>query len=161
MTHYSTGQKPEKLNAQAEKMATKIVAHFKGKAIPVLSYQGLSGITAATAVMLAIHRQDPMFPFVMCYVRKEGEESHGHAAEWEKCGLHALPLPWVGCFIDDFICSGSTYERVKAGTDLMIRDFSGCDTNAPETVTWEKNSVIVQVALSEFSVRDAARRGMF
>ena len=109
MPHYSYGQKPARLRIWAEKVADRLIEHYRGKGTgPLLVYRGLSGTTMATALALALTQKAPLLEFGMVYVRKPEERSHGASVEWE---LHATETTLLDpCFIDDFISSGSTYR---------------------------------------------------
>jgi hypothetical protein len=79
MSHYSLAQKPAKLKAWANKVANSIKE--EGIFNPVLVYTGMSGIAGATALSLALN--DLNIKHGMAYIRKEHEQSHGEAIEFD------------------------------------------------------------------------------
>lgn len=119
MSHYSNAQKPAELYTNAaQQVQDKLVRAYNGRSDvrPVLCYQGMSGIAAATAVRLYLHLHFPMFTCGMLYVRKPDEKSHGNRVEIEY--PHGWSMYDEGCacleavFVDDFICSGGTLREV-------------------------------------------------
>jgi hypothetical protein len=113
-THYSLAQKSRELLAQSELWAKTVVEYFMGartqKNIPIFCYSGMSGVSAATALVLAITRLYPDFKFRMMYVRKETERSHGIKVEHDlDFGMTSTVCKKaVLVFVDDFIASGAT-----------------------------------------------------
>lgn len=108
MSHYSLGQKPKELFKWAENMALSFLD--KGIHNPVLVYSGMSGISAATALSLALYKLGVYSG--MIYVRKEGEKCHGRHIERE------VPGDWENSsithiFVDDFIVDGINYDYCK------------------------------------------------
>lgn len=108
-THYSYAQNPKKLNAWAVRMARSVVKKFPDR-VPVLIYTGMSGIAYATALSGAIATQYPTYKFMLTYVRKDGESSHG--SRIERNPDVTFPPSAVGLFVDDFVESGQTVEDV-------------------------------------------------
>ena len=114
-THYSNAQTTTKLNNWAERKAKVIIARYKQaspdqRKPPLFCYTGMSGVSHATALSLALKRQSPRFKFGMAYVRKDNERSHG--CDVEHC-FKGFPIEYEGIFVDDFVCNGNTYNRVK------------------------------------------------
>ncbi len=122
--HYSLAQRPEALYKWATKSAQKLTEAMKGEfkgLTPVLVYSGLSGISHATALSMALHKRTPHFLF---YRRKDGENAHGNE-RWE----HNIPSnTWMKegdrqerdmflVFVDDLVSSGSTRHRCFSGIE--------------------------------------------
>lgn len=92
-----------------------------------LAFRGLSGTTLASAVLIETRRLNRELGAI--YVRKTGEESHGHHVEYG--------IPWslfklrTIIFIDDFIDSGETlqsvYEEIVADLQRMKESYSQPD----------------------------------
>lgn len=123
MTHYSDAQRPAALFDKASEIVEKIFRQFfteEQEYLPVLSYSGMSGISAVTAVSYLLQQKLEKvalpYAFGMAYVRKPNEESHGLPVEFDYVyGRHSLPLctlPKSLIFVDDFIDSGHTRDYV-------------------------------------------------
>jgi len=113
-SHYSNVQNPETVGPCAEAWAKHLIKKLKPKTgeqkkYPVLVYTGMSGIGAATVLMMKLHGLDPDFKFGMMYVRKDHEDSHGTMIEHNTESGDGLKTVYV--FVDDFICGGGTYAR--------------------------------------------------
>ncbi len=106
-THnYSLSQSPRRLG----EWASDVAAMIKESGIsPVLVYSGMSGVSAATALSLALH---PLgVNYHMCYIRKENEVSHGVKIEHTFVGWDdKIPEGFTLVFVDDFISSGTTMK---------------------------------------------------
>lgn len=82
-THYSDAQKPKQLRAWSIKNAGFLISHWrKTEKVAVLAYRGMSGISSATALTMALDAKRTKMPYIMVYVRKENEDSHGHPIEY-------------------------------------------------------------------------------
>ncbi len=111
-SHYGISMKANELKKWAKLVSKFIVADCKeDKVIPVLIYTGMSGITAATA--LALHFP-VKFRFILEYVRKEKEESHGCRVENSDSVNCRFDTPNNVRYylVDDFICSGATLRSM-------------------------------------------------
>lgn len=108
-THYSRTFLPT-FTTHCYNAARQIRDTFEhyGKGYPVLCYTGFSGIAAAT--MITAYLSDMGVRVEQVYVRKPGEKSHGGKIEFSNrnLGSHAVPV-----FVDDFVDSGKTHERVR------------------------------------------------
>lgn len=105
-THYSLAFEPAKLAKWAEREAERLANLFvntTGK--PVLVYTGLSGVSTATALMLALDKYEVKYG--MAYVRKTGENSHGAPVET----ANFTGGNYYMVFVDDFVCGGDTTRR--------------------------------------------------
>lgn len=125
MGHYSTGQQAVRLWPTATHFAEKLIEYFKkqGKGtIPLFMYRGMSGVSGATAVMLALHKDNPDFRYGMAYVRKPNEDSHSCGlvvSEW--VGLLQKDEKYVPVFIDDFISSGDTFRACVRAVQACVK----------------------------------------
>lgn len=101
--HYSYAQKPYMLKPWAYEEATSLIelnySHI------VLVYSGMSGISAATALSLALYERSK--DHSMIYIRKSNEVSHGESIECEN--FYSLENATF-LFVDDFIQSGTTRD---------------------------------------------------
>ena len=147
-THYDYSQNIAKLNAFAEKRAKRLVALFNKPAfkgyIPLLVYSGMSGISFAT--LLGLHLGKLNKRYGMAYVRKDKEESHGQKIEFT---IYSSDAKYQFVFVDDFICSGSTFEHALSNSIKTLRaDISHIShlrfSNPLKTGPWrcDKNSII-------------------
>jgi orotate phosphoribosyltransferase len=90
------------------KDAVEIINHTKGDTYPILVFQGLSGITRATAI--AMH-----YPNIgMLYIRKPGEKSveSNQIVSYYTSKPPGKVTPYL---IDDLIETGKTAKRLIAG----------------------------------------------
>lgn len=119
MSHYSLAHTPLKMIPWAKRIAVDIADEWKdSENIPVLIYQGMSGIAHATAISL-MYALETGKTIGMVYVRKEDEVSHGSRIEFEYEILHPHD-PVIGykknihldlIFVDDFWETGETFAR--------------------------------------------------
>lgn len=122
-THYSKAQNLPALSRIAKNKAESLIKLFSKKEYkgytPILAYSGMSGVAFAT--MIAFHLSQANFKYAMAYVRKPRENSHGVSVEI----MYNSPSPYQFVFVDDFISSGATFNRVIKGikkySDLYIR----------------------------------------
>jgi len=154
-THYSKALDPSELLAVAESFADSIKAHMDNHpeaGLPVLLYQGMSGIASATAIALSLwqkHRVEAK----MMYIRKDNEKSHGGMIEAsdrlfyeyernEDGNYEKTPALRFVIFVDDFISSGTTAARcermlqMREGQDKKI-DFYALTQRYPERIVPE------------------------
>lgn len=124
MAHYSKAQLADQLDQWAREAASRLIDKHKDWAglpsvrlddeldqhvkPPLLMYSGMSGISSATALSLAVYRQCGR-NIPMVYVRKDGERSHGSRVEHDYL---YRDYTYTGYFVDDFIDSGDTRHRV-------------------------------------------------
>jgi hypothetical protein len=110
-SHYDCSQELKKLNRLAASRAAELIKRFTKKEyrgfIPMLVYSGMSGIAFATAI--GIHLEKAKARYVMAYVRKKNENSHGEKIEYTSLGADRK---YQLVFVDDFICSGDTFNYV-------------------------------------------------
>jgi adenine/guanine phosphoribosyltransferase-like PRPP-binding protein len=120
-THYSFGQRPELMHEWARdtaKLVRKFARSKKTKSV-VLCYTGMSGISHAVALSLALYRlPKSKLEVGMVYVRKDNETSHGREVEVSE----GITENDVFIFVDDFVASGSTYRNVKVGLATVCPD---------------------------------------
>lgn len=126
-THYSKAQNPSNLYPWAREAARELIVWAEeNNYCPILCYSGMSGISTATAISIALYIKKPSFSFGMVYVRKAEEESHGNSTEYN--------IPYntskkVMVFVDDFVATGTTFERVKEAIELRhgrVTVFKNC-----------------------------------
>lgn len=112
-SHYtgSLALKPDKLEEWADKVASTLPMFLQGKR-PLFCYSGMSGIAHATALSLAYYQHHGAC-FGMLYVRKPEERSHGSRVESNISGVENENSVLV--FVDDFVSSGETRNRVIDG----------------------------------------------
>lgn len=131
MSHYSIAQKTEKLikwsNDAIIYIADEIAllnTEHNCKHIPLFAYRGMSGVGLAAALSIAYYSEYGS-EYVMAYVRKDGETSHGDPIE--------IQFPEQGCarssrmfviFVDDFICSGETFDKTVGAVKDYIKQES-------------------------------------
>lgn len=137
MAHYSNAHRPAAMRAWAKVAADKLrgYAQQEGR-IPVLCYQGMSGIASAAALAAVLAEQEdrgehPPLLYGMVYVRKEGEGSHGEYIEiseevTDDLRYNKTNQPFVAVFVDDFIVDGHTFNRVMGAVEKAI---PGCVIN--------------------------------
>lgn len=118
--HYSMAHHPSHLDVWARKMAKALITRFRGTdAYPVLCYRGLSGTTAATALMMALNRAKNGIHYTMMYVRKYDEKPNSHRLietyDHIKADVAPLPTRPVFVVVDDFVCSGETVAELARG----------------------------------------------
>lgn len=101
--HYSHAQKPYLLKSWANTEAERLI-NLNYSSI-VLVYSGMSGISAATALSLALYERSK--DHSMVYIRKEFETTHGESVECES--FYNLENATF-FFVDDFIQSGATRD---------------------------------------------------
>lgn len=110
-SHYFIAQDPKELRRWAVDAAKAIVAHYRAKKLrPLFCYTGMSGVSHATALALALQSYRSGFKFGMAYVRKDNEKSHGNNVETAYPG-HMEDYELV--FVDDFVMSGTTFKFVQ------------------------------------------------
>jgi orotate phosphoribosyltransferase len=85
--------------------------------LPVLVYTGLSGVSTATALALALDEYEVKYG--MAYVRKTGEQSHGSPVE--RTGNISAGVKYYMVFVDDFICGGDTAHRCYKKMNTTFR----------------------------------------
>ena len=109
-THYSIAQYPDMMADFATQKSQVLRNIFKKpefkNLIPILCYSGMSGVSHATALALALQKKK--FVFGMAYVRKEKEKSHGQQVEWNF--PERKNKKYILVFVDDFISSGATFR---------------------------------------------------
>jgi orotate phosphoribosyltransferase len=125
-THYSKALNASLLYRAANQVAEDLVAKAAGKRI-VLVYSGMSGISFATALSIAVETQYNV-EVDMIYVRKEHEVSHGVPVEHS---YNIFTMPSFVVFVDDFISSGATAHRCSNAVDrrwkgkkYFVREFN-------------------------------------
>jgi orotate phosphoribosyltransferase len=116
-THYSKALNPTLLYRAANQAAEDLVAKAAGKRI-VLVYSGMSGVSFATALSIAVETQYNV-EVDMIYVRKENEASHGRKVEHS---LGVFQTPSFIVFVDDFISSGATAYRCRKAVNGKWKD---------------------------------------
>lgn len=117
-THYSFGQTPALMDNWARttaKLVRKFAKSKKSNKV-VLCYTGMSGISHAVALSMALHRlRKSTLEVGMVYVRKEYEDSHGRKVE-VSTDLEPYDL---FIFVDDFIANGTTFDKVQTGLSTV------------------------------------------
>jgi len=126
-SHYGPSMKAKRLRAWSEIAARRLVQYCTAESkIPVLMYRGMSGVAAATALSLQIPEN---FRFIMAYVRKPEEESHGKPVQWADSHQkideedEGEPYEQKDCIfvvVDDFISSGDTVCAIINGVQKLI-----------------------------------------
>jgi len=107
-THYSNAQNSAELLTWSRKQAGRMMEFYQGSVYrPVFVYCGMSGVAAATALSLALSQYS--FDFMLCYVRKDGEQSHGNRLEVG--GMLKNQYEEQAVFCDDFIQKGKTLSH--------------------------------------------------
>ena len=122
-THYGNSMNMAALNNWAEMVAADIrqLMEDNPKITPVLLYTGMSGISAATAIMMHLGRHHNC-SVGMVYVRKPDEKSHG--ARIEYANLQKLERKQTKPFfivVDDFIHSGETVLNILRAASMKFR----------------------------------------
>lgn len=118
--HYSYAQSLTHLREWAEQVAKQMIDPMCGQMGFLLCYQGMSGVGTATALGLALEGRGATVGMV--YVRKHNEQSHGsRTAEVSIDKLldrivHRVEL----VFVDDFVCTGETFDRVRKITHAVL-----------------------------------------
>jgi len=108
-THYSEALKVGPLYEAASDAARRLEKFVrKSGAVPVLAFTGLSGISHATMLAHCLLNEFQI-QAGMVYIRKPHEESHG--GEIESNIPHGKTFAFY--FVDDFIDTGTTYDRVN------------------------------------------------
>lgn len=79
--NYAESMRPDVLSKRATRAVRKLYKPLRGR-VPIFCYTGLSGIGAATALSLEMYRRNKDRRFGLIYVRKKGEQSHGHPVEY-------------------------------------------------------------------------------
>lgn len=118
--HYSYALNPYALTEAAEWIIDNLRSQFNGYHY-ILGYTGMSGISIATTVAIQMSHQG--LDFSMFYVRKRGELSHGCRTEFNvriSDVIHNADVKYVFVFVDDFIASGATRDRVY---EAFINEF--------------------------------------
>ena len=131
-THYSPTQSLLRLAALAEEGADLLTEAGLTTNETVLVYRGMSGVSFATAVGLALNARSALSrdkQVGFAYIRKDNEESHG--SDIEHLGQVGSWKNFV--FIDDFISSGRTFRACR---DKMIERF-GQLKNVGEIGSWK------------------------
>lgn len=115
--HYSFGQSPELMDNWARAAAKMVRSHMRKRKSDrvVLCYTGMSGISHAVALSLALHRLKTTLNVGMVYVRKDHEDSHGRKVEVST----DLEPTDTFIFVDDFIAAGNTFRKVQEGLSTV------------------------------------------
>ncbi len=145
-THYGISMNSATLKHWAKLTVKKIVKSCTAdNVIPVLIYTGMSGIATATALSMYF---PPKFRFILEYVRKEGEKTHGRKVEKSDSvvGIYgSKPTNLRYYLVDDFISSGTTFETMIT----LFQDYYGEKLNPEEVLT---------VLSSESRIQDLKKR---
>jgi hypothetical protein len=116
-SYYNDALHPDKMREAAKANARDLKRELKG-ALPILCFSGLSG--TAHAMVLAQH----LDRCGMMYVRKKGEVTECHSSrpvEYAIPGPQADEPKPVLVFVDDFMSSGSTRNRVmRAAIERLV-----------------------------------------
>jgi hypothetical protein len=117
-SHYTyCSQDPHQRAISATKMLQAVNKFMKGHPdkIPLLVYTGMSGTSIATTLSIKLFEAGVVHH--MMYVRKKEEISHGNQIEenlpWGQMERAAALEKCVAIFIDDQICSGTTFHRCR------------------------------------------------
>ena len=139
-THYAPTQSMAKLASLASEGAQLLREQGLNTNETVLVYRGMSGVSFATAVGLALGGSSVGF----AYIRKDGEDSHGFEVEYR--GRVGQWKNFV--FVDDFVSSGETFRACR---DKMIESF-GQLKNVGEIGSWKSLTFrFGEVKLAELS----------
>lgn len=114
--HYSLAHAPIALSNWAKNMARVLSKRYYAKGAttyPVFVYRGMSGITSATALLIAISQlpKAKQFSYGVMYCRKYTENTNGN----RQCETHfhdhgdASRANSEMIFVDDFVCSGESF----------------------------------------------------
>lgn len=146
-THYSYSQNPMKLAAWAKKKAAAMAEGRAKREYFVLCYAGMSGVSFATALSLALHAIK--VPHGMCYVRKANEVSHGLTKEVNvtlKANNIIVPV-----FVDDFIDCGGTFSRVMVEVTSESLGCDWCGDTSPYQMVEDKSYDVVTTRKTAYS----------
>jgi hypothetical protein len=126
-SHYSFGLNAKPLRNWAKRTAKVVAAESRELSkTPVFCYSGMSGVSIATALQMAMGQfKDRFVEPEMVYVRKSDEKSHGKAIENSFCDSYNFnPTLYhtshFFIFVDDFITHGDTFARVDFALKEMI-----------------------------------------
>lgn len=115
-THYSAALEPQKLYCAATDIVRRLSKFLNNtKAMPILVYQGMSGVSHAT--MLAHCLTEQNIACGMIYVRKANEQCHGSEIE---CNIPASKT-YAFYFVDDFVETAETFIRCN---EMMMEQFN-------------------------------------
>lgn len=105
--HYSSGLRPDLLQAHATERVNDILQRVPKDSIPVLVFTGFSGIAFATALALEFYKLG--YPIDLMLVRKPQDQSHGNPVHCSTTDFKDR----IYIFVDDFISSGATFTRLN------------------------------------------------
>lgn len=144
-THYADySQNPVRLHKISLSLANKIVKKYPGHYY-VLMYSGLSGISLATALSMALYKKTKVSTG-MFYARKETEISHSrtHNGRYEYSISVPSGKPVVYLFVDDFVSTGNTFRYVISTLRECIRYFNSYEIFNPiKDLIIEDNNICV------------------
>lgn len=119
-SHYGYTQEVHYVRNSAEQRIRELIPRLNNQ-IPIFVYSGMSGIAWATAFMLEYGKQrGDTAPYGMLYIRKEGERAHGGDVEYAFLNCIGNPQ-YVFVFVDDFVSSGATKNRVLAKSWAFLK----------------------------------------
>ena len=116
-----------------------------------LFYRGMSGIALATAITMAQLAAGSKKSHQV-YIRKSNEESHGGPVELSSWARN----PEYFVFVDDFVCSGTTFRAALAGLREAI---SRCNHN-PSRIKMEMPKRVYLITQSSGGGRDLLEEGV-
>lgn len=153
--HYSKAFATKLLAEWAVFSAKKVIKLFKTEKLngfyPVFCYSGMSGISHATALSLAVAAQNPEFEFGMAYVRKDKEESHGRPVEYN---FPETSKKGYLVFVDDFISSGETMVRVFSNVLNILTGNVHLSNQGVEWKWYDEKGKVLVVDLRQFQHPD-------